>query len=73
MFISHCMVLLWLVFNTRAMTVGITNAFRQEVLGLLTNTWDASRESFTVSKMEKLVGKLGRIGQAYWPIYHLMP
>ena len=71
--VSHVMVLLGLVFDTRRMTVGITNDFRKEVLDLLTNTWHASRESFTVSEMEKLVGKLSRIGQAYRPIYHLMP
>ena len=71
--VSHVMVLLGLVFDMRRMTVGITNDFRKEVLDLLMNTWHASRESFTVSEMEKLVGKLSRIGQAYRPIYHLMP
>ena len=71
--VSHTMVLLGLVFDTRRMTVSVTNEFRQEVLNLLTKTWHAGRESFTVAEMEKLVGKLGRIGQAYRPIYHLMP
>ena len=71
--VSYCVVLLGLEFNTRAMTVGITDEYRAEVLHLLKNTWHPGRRSFTVSEMEKLVGKLGRIGQAYRPIFHLMP
>ena len=35
-------------------------------------TW-LDRDAFFVNEMETLVGKLGRIGQAYRPIYHLMP
>lgn len=66
-------VLLGLLFDTRSMTVGITKEYRAEVLNLLTKTWHAGRISFTVKKMEELVGKLGRIGQAFRAIYHLMP
>ena len=55
------------------MTVGTTPTFRRETIELLQNTWHEGREAFTVSEMEELVGKLGRIGQAYRPIYHLMP
>ena len=40
---------------------------------MLTKTWHDEREAFTVPEMEKLVGKLGRIGQAFRPVYHLMP
>ena len=71
--VSHVMVLLGLVFDTRRMTVSVTNEFREEVHELLKTTWHASRGAFTVSEMEKLVGKLSRIGQAFRPIYHLMP
>ena len=71
--VSHCMVLLGLVFNTRKMTVGATKEYRQMVIDLLRGTWHSERESFTVNEMEKLIGKLGRLGQAYRPIYHLMP
>ena len=66
-------ILLGLVFDTRKMIVGITKEYRKEVLKLLTNNWHAGRQSFTVKKMEELVGKLGRIGQAFRAIYHLMP
>ena len=55
------------------MTVGVTSEFRQEVLDLLEKTWHDGREAFDVKELEQLVGKLGRLGQAYRPIYHLMP
>ena len=36
--------------------------------------WNHERDIFfTVPKIEKLIGKLGRNGQAFRPIYHLMP
>ena len=71
--VSHCLVLLGFLINTRDMTVGVTSEFRQEVLDLLEKTWHDGREAFDVKELEQLVGKLGRLGQAYRPIYHLMP
>ena len=71
--VSHSLILLGLLFNTRKMTVGVTEEYRKEVLDLLDKTWHPGREAFTVHEIELLVGKLGRIGQAYRPIYHLMP
>lgn len=73
LYVSYCVVLLGLLFNTRTMTVGVTDEYRAEVLHLLTTRWHKGRDGFTVSEMEQLIGKLGRIGQAYRPIYHLMP
>lgn len=66
-------VLLGLEWNTRLMTVGIDAAYRRKVLDLLTKTWHAGREAFDVMEMEKLVGTLGRVAQAFRPLYHLMP
>lgn len=40
---------------------------------MLESTWHEDRESFSVKEIKLLVGKLGRIGQAYRPIFHLMP
>ena len=72
--VMHCIVLLGLVFDTRAMTVGITTEYRQEVIDLMESDWNGERDIFfTVPQIEKLIGKLGRIGQAFRPIYHLMP
>ena len=71
--VSHILVMLGLEFDTRAMTVGVTAEFRAEVLQLLNKTWHDGREAFTVREIELLIGKLARIGQAYRPIYHMMP
>ena len=71
--INPIQILLGLLFNTREMTVGITPQFRDETLSILTNTWHKGRRSFTIAQLELLVGKLGRIGQAYRPLYQLMP
>jgi hypothetical protein len=71
--VAYRLILLGLVFDTRAMTVGITDKYRREVLQLIESTWHMRREAFTVNEMELLVGKLGRIAQAFRPLYHLMP
>lgn len=71
--IAHAMVLLGFLFNTRTMTVGIPPAFRADLLQLLRSKWHAGRVMFTVRELEELVGKLGRVGQVFRPIYHLMP
>ncbi len=65
-------VLLGLMFDTQSMTVGITREYRKEVLNLLTKTSHTGRKNFTVKVMAELVGKLGRIGQAFQAIYYLM-
>ena len=72
LFVSYCQILLGLEINTRAMTVGISPQYRAEVLHILQSTWHSGRQSFTVKEMELLVGKLGRIAQAFRPLYYLM-
>ena len=62
-----------LLWNTRNMTVGITPDYRRETIHLLKNTWHKGRRSFDLPGLEQLIGKVGRIGQGYRPIYHLMP
>ncbi|KAL7525635.1 hypothetical protein ACHAXR_001091, partial [Thalassiosira sp. AJA248-18] len=70
--VSYKQILLGIEWDTRLMTVGTPDTYREEVLDLLTTTWHASRRRFSVDEMETLVGKLGRIGQTYRPIYNLM-
>jgi len=70
--VSHIQILLGLEINTRAMTVGISPQYRAEVLHILQSTWHSGCQSFTVKEMELLVGKLGRIAQAFRPLYYLM-
>ena len=73
LYVSYLQVLLGLEVDTRAMTVSITNQYRNEVLVILQSTWHKDRRTFTVKEMELLVGKLGRIAQAFRPLYYLMP
>ena len=55
------------------MTVGITPKYRAEMVHLLKTNWHERQESFDSQELEKLIGKLGRIGHAYGPVYLLMP
>lgn len=66
-------ILLGLIFDSRAMTVGTTHEFRAETLSILQTSWHHARQSFTIHELEIIVGKLGRIGQSFRPLYHLMP
>ena len=72
--VMYCIVLLGLVFDTRAMTVRITPEYGQEVINLIDLRWIGKNTIFfTVPEIWKLVGKVGQIGQAFQAIYHLMP
>ena len=70
--INPILIVLGLLWNTRNMTVGITPDYRKETIHLLRNTWHEGRRSFDLPGLEQLIGKVGRIGQGYRPIYHLM-
>ena len=70
--VNAIQILLGLLWNTRVMKVIIALEFKMETVHLIQHTWHAGRESFEIRELELLVGKLGRIGQAYRPIYHLM-
>jgi hypothetical protein len=70
--VSPMQILLGLRVNTRELTVSISDEFCSKVLALLTTTWHCPRERFTVKELELLVGKLGRIAQAYRPFYFCM-
>ena len=54
------------------MTVGVPDKFSKEVFDLLNNHWHSGRVKFTISKIEQLIGKLGRLAQVFSPLYHLM-
>ena len=65
--------LLGLSWNTRELAVGITPEFRAEVVHLLNTTWHDNRASFDIKYLKRLVGRLGRCGQGFFPIFHKMP
>ena len=62
-----------LVWNTRKLTVGITPEYRDEIIELIDGPWNSTPRSFTALEMEKLIGKIARVGEACSWIYHLLP
>jgi hypothetical protein len=64
-------IILSLVVDTNKMTVGITDAYRQQVRKLLSN-WDSKKRMFKVHKMHKLVSKLAILGEGAPWIFNLM-
>ena len=68
LYVHAIQVLMGLLWNTCKLTVGITPDYQVETVNLLCNTWHGGRESFAISDLEEIVGKLGRIGQGYQPI-----
>ena len=72
LFVAHIVVMVALAYDTSCMPVSVMNEYQNEVLDLLQNTWHPGQQSFHVKEMEQLVSKLGRIGQAYCPMCHLM-
>jgi len=65
-------VILGLVIDTRTLTVGITDKYKEEVTNLINKTWHKGRKRFTVSEAQKLVGKLARLAEgAHW-VFHLL-
>jgi hypothetical protein len=64
-------IILGLVMDTNRMTVGITNAYLQQVRKLH-NNWDSKKHVFKVREMHKLIGKLARLGKGAPWIFKLM-
>ena len=71
--INYQNILLGLRWNTRKLTVAIPHDYLDELRTLLRNSGlPFYRKTFTVSEVSKIIGKLGRIGQAVNWAYHLM-
>jgi hypothetical protein len=64
-------IVLGLVVDTNSMMVGITPKYIQQVRDLL-NNWDSNVRMFRVNDMQKLVGKLARLGNGAPWIFKLM-
>ena len=50
-----------MVFNTRTMTVSITEEYIIEVIAML-DDWDETKTTFTVPEIETLIRNIARIG-----------
>ena len=64
-------IVLGLVIDTNTMTVGISEDYIRKVRDLLSN-WDPNKRFFKVNDMQKLVGKLARLGEGAPWIFKLM-
>ncbi len=64
-------IVLGLVVDTNKMTVGITNKYIKKVRVLL-DLWDPNKRFFKDNDMQKLVGKLARLGEGAPWIFKLM-
>jgi hypothetical protein len=71
MIVSTRIVFVGLQFDTRRLTVGITTEYRAQVYEILVNNW-AGKSTFLVQDMQKLVGKLTRLGEGASWVYKLM-
>ena len=65
-------VMLGLEIDTDTMTVKITDEYKKEVLTLLQTSWKPSKGFFKVDEMQKLIGKLARLGEGAPWIYKIM-
>ena len=71
MVVGHRIVLIGLVFDSRALTVGLTREYLSNVLGIIETSW-TGRSTFTLEAILKLAGKLARLGEGAPWVYHLM-
>lgn len=73
MLISHDFIYIGLKLNTRRMTVGITDKYRNELIELMDKCWNKAKKTFTVKELQELIGKIARLGEACRWIFHLLP
>jgi len=63
---------LGLTVNTNKLTVGITPEYRKQVRDILTSAWSSSRQIFKVADVQKLIGKMARLGEGAPWIYKIV-
>ena len=71
--VAHRAVLLGLQFDSRRLTMGITDDYRHKVLKQLEEEWPTQVRVFTLHKLVRLAGKLARLGEGAPWVFHLMP
>ena len=62
-----------LEFDTRRLTIGIPDEYRDELIQLIDQPWHQGKSTFNASEITALTGKIARIGEACKWIYHLLP
>jgi hypothetical protein len=70
--VGPCQIILGLVIDTNEVTVRIFDEYLDEVWTLINMKWNRKKRYFHVNEMQKLVGKLARLGKAAPWVYKLM-
>jgi hypothetical protein len=72
MVIGPTQIVLGLYVNTNKMTIGITQEYRQQVKSMLSDNWTSKHRFFRAGDMQKLIGKIARLGEGAPWIFKLM-
>ena len=72
MIIGPVQVVLGLSIDTNRMTVGITKEYRNQVRVILETNWTIKPRFFQAREMQKLIGKIARLGEGAPWIFKLM-
>jgi hypothetical protein len=65
-------VMLGVIWNTRALTVGATEQYLTELHDLLRSTWHKERKQFTIKEIAQLLGKCQHLSEGVNWVYHLI-
>ena len=72
MVIGPIQIVFGLYVDTNKMTIGITQEYRQQVKSMLNDNWTSKRRFFRAGNMQKLIGKIARLGEGAPWIFKLM-
>jgi hypothetical protein len=72
MIVGPVQIVLGLSVDTNAMTIGITDEYRKQVQVMLNTNWTSKCKLFQVRDMQKLIGKIARLGKGAPWIFKLM-
>ncbi len=72
MIVGPVQIVLGLSVDTNKMTVGITEEFREQVRTMLDTNWTSKCKFFQACNMQKLIGKIARLGKGAPWIFKLM-
>lgn len=72
MTVSHRIVSIGLIFDSRRLTVGITKEYTDEVLDIINEQWPKGKKYFALDSIVVLAGKLARLGEGAPWVFHLM-
>jgi hypothetical protein len=72
MHVSHQIVYIGLLIDSRRMTVAMTERYLDKVINIIDGPWHLLPKTFTASELEKLIGSVARLGKAATWVFHLL-